>query len=53
MGTTLVLVAASEDCPEHGTALRKRGQDDWTAIMSATLPNQTELNEKVGVTPIH
>jgi methylmalonyl-CoA mutase cobalamin-binding subunit len=48
-----VLVRASEDCTVHGKALRKRGQDDWYTIMGATLPNQTESSEKVGVTPIH
>lgn len=42
----------AEDCPVHGKALRKRGTDDWTAIIGATPPNQTELREKVGVTPI-
>lgn len=44
--TTLVLVEASEDCPEHGAALRKRSEDDWSAIMGATLPNQPENVEK-------
>ena len=49
-GTTLVFVRASEDCPEHGKALRKRSEDDWTAVMGATPPNQTENTEKGRVT---
>ena len=40
-------------CPIHGKALSKRGNDDWTAIMGATSPNQTESSEKVGVTSTH
>lgn len=44
-GTTLVLVRASEDCPAHGKALRKRGTDDWTAIMGTTPPNQAEIEQ--------
>lgn len=50
--TTLVLVEASEDCPEHGAALRKRSEDDWTAIMGTTPPNQAEIIEKGGVTHV-
>lgn len=52
-GTALVLVAASEDCPEHGKALRKRAADDWTAIMGATHPNQPENVEKGCATRAH
>ena len=52
-GTTLALVSVASDCPTHGRPLSKRSNDDWTAIMGATPPNQTESSQKVGVTPIH
>lgn len=51
--TALVLVEASEDCPEHGAALRKRSEDDWSAIMGTTRPNQAENDENGRVTPIN
>lgn len=52
IGAMIALGAASKDCPEHGKALKKRSEDDWTAIMGATPPNQPENTEKGCVTRV-